>query len=62
MDSNADVAQSKLLIDLFLGELFEERKINPRIFQGDPENKFWGLFFGAMLEMLLEGDLHFVNL
>jgi hypothetical protein len=41
MSPNIDVAQSKLLIDLFLGVLLkEERKFDPRIFQSNPENKF----------------------
>jgi hypothetical protein len=38
---NIDVSQSKVLLDPFLeGLLEEERKIDPHIFQGDPENKF----------------------
>jgi hypothetical protein len=41
LDSNADVVQSKVLIDPLLGRLLEEeRKIDSHIFQSHPENKF----------------------
>jgi hypothetical protein len=40
VDPNVDVAQLKVLLDPLLGGLLEERKFDPHIFQGDPENKF----------------------
>jgi hypothetical protein len=41
IDPNTDVAQSKVLVDpLLKGLLEEERKIDPHIFRGHPENKF----------------------
>jgi hypothetical protein len=52
MDLNADVEQSKLLIDVLLGGLLKnERKIDPHIFLSNSKTNFDGLFFEA-LEML----------
>jgi hypothetical protein len=54
VDSNADLVQSKVLLDLLFGGLLEvERKINPHIFRGDPKISFNGLFLRAFLEMHL---------
>jgi hypothetical protein len=50
MDSNVDVAQSKVLIDPFLGGLLKEgRKIDPLMFlffSVISKTSFKGLFFG----------------
>jgi hypothetical protein len=54
VDPNADVAQSKVFLDLCLGGLLGERKIDPDIFQGDSKMSFWGPFFRALLAMLYE--------
>jgi hypothetical protein len=50
---NADVAQSKVLVDPLLGGLLEERKIDPRILRVTLKTNFKRLFFGALLKMLL---------
>jgi hypothetical protein len=53
VDSNTNVAHSKILLDPHLAKLLDEkRKINPDIFQGDPKKVLMDNFFGALLEML----------
>jgi hypothetical protein len=53
VDLNADVTQSKILIDpLLRGLLEDERKIDHHIFWVILKTSFKRLFFGALLEML----------
>jgi hypothetical protein len=42
VDSKADVAQLKLFLDILLGGLLEERKIDLIIFRAVPQKRFLG--------------------
>jgi hypothetical protein len=52
VDPNANMVQSKLLINLLLGDCWRRGKLTLIFFGVTPKTSFKSLFFGALLEML----------